>query len=45
MYMPRKNRITEPGYYHVISRGVEKRNVFLEDKDYSMFLNILLEPK
>lgn len=41
--MPRKNRITEPGYYHVISRGVEKRNVFLEDKDYSLFLDILLE--
>jgi REP element-mobilizing transposase RayT len=41
--MPRKNRITEPGYYHVISRGVEKRNVFLEEKDYNYFLDTLLE--
>ena len=41
--MPRKNRITEPGYYHVISRGVEKRNVFLQEKDYNYFLDILLE--
>jgi len=41
--MPRKNRITEPGYYHVISRGVEKRNVYLENEDYSMFLDILVE--
>ncbi len=28
--MPRKPRITEPGFYHVISRGVERRNVFLD---------------
>ena len=41
--MPRKKRITEPGYYHVISRGVEKRNVFLQEKDYNFFLDILLE--
>ena len=41
--MPRKNRITEPGYYHVISRGVEKRNVFLEDSDCNLFLDILVE--
>jgi len=32
MYMPRKNRITEPGYYHVISRDVEKHNIFLKIK-------------
>lgn len=41
--MPRRVRITEPGYYHVISRGVEKRNVYLEDRDYDMFLDILVE--
>jgi hypothetical protein len=27
--MPRKERITEPGFYHVVSRGVERRNIFL----------------
>lgn len=39
--MPRKDRITEPGYYHVISRGVERRNIYLENEDYNEFLNIL----
>ncbi|MEA3353871.1 MAG: transposase [Campylobacterota bacterium] len=41
--MPRKQRITEPGFYHVISRGVERRNVFLEDDDFYKFLWILNE--
>ncbi len=41
--MPRKERITEPGFYHVISRGVERRDVFLEDEDYNSFLTILKE--
>lgn len=41
--MARKERMTEPGYYHVISRGVEKRNVFLDEQDYNYFLDILLE--
>lgn len=27
-------------YYHVYNRGVEKRKVFLEDEDYSTFLNL-----
>lgn len=40
--MPRKERITEPGFYHVISRGVEKRNVFLKPSDYYIFLDILV---
>jgi len=39
--MPRKERITEPGFYHVISRGVERRNVFLDDDDFDRFLSIL----
>lgn len=29
--MPRKLRVDIAGYYHVISRGVERRNVFLDD--------------
>lgn len=43
--MPRKDRITESGYYHIINRGVERRNVFLEPEDYDKFLDILLEMK
>jgi len=41
--VPRRERITEPGCYHVISRGVEKRDVFLDEQDYNYFLDILLE--
>lgn len=43
--MPRKYRIAEPGYYHCISRGVERRNVFLEPDDFDTFLSILQEVK
>ena len=39
--MPRKERITEPGFYHVISRGVERRNVFLDEDDFDMFLSLM----
>ena len=39
--MPRKLRIDEPAFYHVFSRGVEKRNVFLSKEDYEKFLSIL----
>ncbi len=41
--MPRRERITEPGFYHVISRGVERRNVFLDGDDFDKFLSILSE--
>ena len=43
--MPRKTRITEAGYYHIINRGVERRNVFLESADYNKFLDLLLDMK
>ena len=39
--MSRKQRITEPGFYHIISRGVERRNVFLDEDDFDRFLTIL----
>lgn len=28
-------------YYHVYNRGVNKRRIFLDDEDYSVFLNLL----
>ena len=43
--MARKNRITEAGYYHVINRGVERRNIFLEAEDYNKFFDILFKVK
>lgn len=42
--MPSKNTIkqyVENGYYHVYNRGVEKRNIFLDDQDYRAFLYLL----
>ena len=43
--MPRKDRIREAGFYHIISRGVERRNVFLESEDYDKFLDLLFDMK
>ncbi len=28
-------------YYHVYNRGVNKRVIFREDKDYAVYLNLL----
>ena len=37
--MPRQARIDVPGqYYHVISRGIERREIFTQDEDYADFL-------
>ncbi len=44
--MPSKNSIklyVENTYYHIYNRGVEKRLIFLDSQDYSVFLNYLKE--
>lgn len=42
--MPRPLRTQfENAYYHVYNRGVEKRNIFLEERDYGFFMNKLGE--
>ncbi len=42
--MPRPPRIEFPGAtYHIFSRGVARRETFLEEKDYHSFLDILGE--
>lgn len=44
MCMPCKNIVkvyVENGYYHIYNRGVEKRNIFLDECDFKTFLNIL----
>jgi len=49
--MPAKNTLKQyvlGGFYHIYNRGVEKRNIFLDDQDYRVFLNyfkIYLSPK
>jgi len=42
--MPQKNKIkvyVENGHYHIYNRGVEKRDIFLDDQDYRVFLHLL----
>lgn len=42
--MTSKNRTkiyVENTYYHVYNRGVEKRNIFIDDRDYGVFLSYL----
>jgi len=43
--MPAKNVVRDfssDSYYHVFNRGVEKRDIFLDDEDYHMFIYYLL---
>lgn len=42
--MPSRNTIREfaiDNYYHVYNRGVEKRTIFLDEQDYTVFLGLL----
>ncbi len=44
----RKTAFYEEGFYHVYNRGVDKREIFLDEKDYQAFLGITkayLEPE
>ena len=29
------------GFYHIVNRGVERRNIFLEPEDYDFFMKLL----
>ncbi len=42
--MPSRNTVKEfapNSYYHLYNRGVEKRDIFLDDQDYAVFLGLL----
>lgn len=42
--MPRKHSLktyVENGYYHVYNRGVEKRDIYIDNQDYRVFLHLL----
>ena len=41
--MARKLRINEAGIYHIVNRGVNKSEVFIEKEDYHKFLELLLK--
>lgn len=38
-----KKRYLSEGYYHLYNRGVEKRDIFLDDQDYTTFLSFVSE--
>jgi putative transposase len=42
--MPSRNVVREyaaDNYYHIYNRGVEKRDIFLDDQDYAVFLGLI----
>ena len=40
--MPRKSRIDAPGaLHHVIGRGINRQDIFTDEKDYQAFLKRL----
>jgi len=39
--MPRRPRVDIAGYYHIINRGVEQRDVFVDDKDFNKFIELI----
>jgi len=43
--MARKPRINEPGFYHIVNRGVNNSEIFLEKEDYYKFLELMLKIK
>ncbi len=43
--MARKPRISDVGFYHIVNRGVNKSEVFLEKEDYYKFLELISKIK
>src|SRR3990167_5250179 len=42
--MPSRNTVKEfapDHYYHIYNRGVEKRQIFLDDQDYTVFIGLI----
>jgi len=36
--MPRRPRVDLAGFHHIINRGVNHSDIFVDDSDYEMFL-------
>jgi len=44
--MARKPRLdVDGGFYHLITRGVERRDIFHDEQDYRKFLSLLAVQK
>ena len=41
--MARQLRVNEIGFYHIINRGVERRNIFVDEDDHDKFIKIIDE--
>jgi REP element-mobilizing transposase RayT len=39
--VPRRPRIDLAGYHHIINRGVNRSDIFIDDSDYEMFLKMV----
>ena len=43
--MARKPRVNDPGFYHIVNRGVNESVVFNEKEDYFKFMELMLKIK
>jgi len=43
--MARKPRVNEPGFYHIVNRGVNGAEIFNEKEDFYKFLSLMLKTK
>ena len=43
--MPRRPRVDSVGFHHIINRGVARRDIFLKNRDFEIFLEILEHAK
>ena len=43
--MPRRPRVENIGFHHVVNRGVARGDIFLKDSDFKKFLEIVQEAK
>ncbi|WP_457564328.1 transposase [Caminibacter sp.] len=43
--MARKPRVNDPGFYHIVNRGVNGSEVFSEKEDYFKFMSLMLKSK
>ena len=43
--MARKPRVNDPGYYHIVNRGVNGAEIFNEKEDFFKFMELMLKTK
>ena len=43
--MARKPRVNDPGYYHIVNRGVNGAKIFNEKEDFFKFMELMLKTK